>query len=260
MDKVDFISAQHVKIEFELASVLQRGLAYVIDSAILYVYLLVVLMSMTDAVVGAYSRMDYLMGLYLFLVNLPIVLYKPLMEYFYNGQTLGKMALGIRIVRVNGDRMTIRDIFIRWVMRGDFFWVSLLSNPGFIGLIPFISVLDLIFASMSPLRQRAGDMMTSVIAIRTKPSRAYTLKQILSKQEESQGNFTYENVIQFTDEDMLYLKKVVEQYKKFKSPEVQLLLDNLAIKTAEKLEVSPPTKNKVSFLETVLKDYVHLTR
>ena len=113
MDKVDFISAQHVKIEFELASVLQRGLAYVIDSAILYVYLLVVLMSMTDAVVGAYSRMDYLMGLFLFLVNLPIVLYKPLMEYFYNGQTLGKMALGIRLVRVNGDRMTIRDIFIR---------------------------------------------------------------------------------------------------------------------------------------------------
>ena len=43
MDKVEFISAQHVKIEFEMASVLQRGLAYVLDTAIGYVYLIIVI-------------------------------------------------------------------------------------------------------------------------------------------------------------------------------------------------------------------------
>jgi len=86
-----------------------------------------------DSIRLAYSDMDVFVGLFILLVNLPIVLYKPLMEYFFNGQTLGRMALGIRMVRANGDRMTIKDIFVRWVMRGEFFWISLVSNPGFIG-------------------------------------------------------------------------------------------------------------------------------
>ena len=90
MEKVSFISAQHVKIEFEMASVLQRGLAYIIDTAIGYVYLLIVMLSLIDSAIKAYSELDVLVGLFILLVNLPIVLYKPLMEYFFNGQTLGK--------------------------------------------------------------------------------------------------------------------------------------------------------------------------
>ena len=58
MDKVEFISAQHVKIEFEMASVLQRGLAYVLDTAIGYVYLIIVMLSLIDSVRLAYSDMD----------------------------------------------------------------------------------------------------------------------------------------------------------------------------------------------------------
>lgn len=260
MDKVSFISAQHVKIEFEMASVLQRGLAYVIDTAIGYIYLIIVMLSLIDSVRLAYSDMDVLVGLFILLVNLPIVLYKPLMEYFFNGQTLGRMALGIRMVRANGDRMTIKDIFVRWVMRGEFFWISLVSNPGFIGLIPFISGIDLLVASMSPLRQRIGDMMVSVIAIRTRPNRAYTLKEVLSKQTDAEYVPTYEKCITFTDEDMIYLKKVIEQYKKFKEPEVKELLNQVTVKTQQRLEIEEPITNPLVFLETVLKDYVQLTR
>lgn len=260
MDKVSFISAQHVKIEFEMASVLQRGLAYVIDTAIGYIYLIIVMLSLMDSIRLAYSDMDVFVGLFILLVNLPIVLYKPLMEYFFNGQTLGRMALGIRMVRANGDRMTIKDIFVRWVMRGEFFWISLVSNPGFIGLIPFISGIDLLVASISPLRQRIGDMMVSVIAIRTRPNRAYTLKEVLSKQTDAEYVATYEKCITFTDEDMMYLKKVIEQYKKFKEPEVKELLNQVTVKTQERLEIEEPITNPLVFLETVLKDYVQLTR
>ena len=252
MDKVEFISAQHVKIEFEMASVLQRGLAYVLDTAIGYVYLIIVMLSLIDSVRLAYSDMDVLVGLFILLVNLPIVLYKPMMEYFFNGQTLGKMAMGIR--------MAIRDIFVRWVMRGEFFWISLVSNPAFIGLIPFISAIDLLVASMTPLRQRVGDMMVSVIAIRTRPNRTFTLKEVLSRQTEVEYVPTFEKCITFTDEDMMYLKKVIEQYKKFKEPEVKELLDQVTLKTQQRLEIEEPIKDQIKFLETVLKDYVQLTR
>ncbi len=260
MEKVSFVSAQHVKIEFEMASVLQRCLAYVVDTVIIYIYLLIVMLALLDRAFISFNNIDVFMGLFILLVNAPVVLYKPLMEYFFNGQTLGRMLFGIRMVRINGDRVTIKDIFIRWVMRGEFFWISMVSNPGFIGLIPFISAIDFIVASISPLRQRIGDMMASVIAIRTRPNRTYTLKEVLSKQTETNYVPTYENCITFTDEDMLYLKKVIEQYKKYKEPEVKDLLNQVTIKTQKRLEIKDPINNQLLFLETVLKDYVQITR
>ena len=113
---------------------------------------------------------------------------------------------------------------------------------------------------MTPLRQRIGDLMVSVIAIRTRPNRTYTLKEVLSKQSNVEYVPTYEKCISFTDEDMLYLKKVLEQYKKYKEPEVKELLDQVTIKTAQRLELEEPISKQIKFLETVLKDYVQLTR
>ena len=102
--------------------------------------------------------------------------------------------------------------------------------------------------------------MVSVIAIRTRPNRTYTLKEVLSKQSNVEYVPTYEKCISFTDEDMLYLKKVLEQYKKYKEPEVKELLDQVTIKTAQRLELEEPIPKQIKFLETVLKDYVQLTR
>ena len=59
---------------------------------------------------------------------------------------------------------------------------------------------------------------------------------------------------------MMYLKKVMEQYKKFKEPEVKELLDQVTVKTKQRLEIEEPITNQLLFLETVLKDYVQLTR
>ena len=258
MEKVDFVSAQQVKIEFELATVFQRGIAYVLDTLISYVYVILVMILILSNF--SYSDADNVLGIFTFLITLPIVLYKPLMEYFFNGQTLGKMVVGIRMVRANGDRLTIRDIFVRWVMRGEYFWLSMFSNAGYIGFIPFISIIDLLVASMTPLRQRIGDMMVSVIAVRTRPSRKFSLNDVLSKQTTVIYSPTYEGCISFTDEDMIYMKKVIEQYKKFQEPEVKELLDEVTKKTMDRLEIEGPVPNQIEFLETVLKDYVQLTR
>jgi hypothetical protein len=260
MKKVEFLSAQHVKIEFEMASVVQRALAYVIDTVIIYVYFMIVLFAfLNDASIWS-QDLDLALLLLVLLVNMPIYLYKPVMEYFFNGQTLGKMAVGIRMVRVNGDRMTLQDNFLRWVMRGEFFWVSLVSNPVWILIIPFITLLDFLAMSLSPKHQRIGDMIVSVIAIRTRPSRKYKLSDILSRQESTSYKPTYEKVISFTDEDIMYLKNVIEQYKNYRNAEITKVFNAVTQKTCERLEIELPKKNTTAFLEKVLKDYVYLTR
>jgi len=81
MEKVDFVSAQQVKIEFELATVFQRGIAYVLDTLISYVYVILVMILILSNF--SYSDADNVLGIFTFLITLPIVLYKPLMEYFF---------------------------------------------------------------------------------------------------------------------------------------------------------------------------------
>jgi uncharacterized RDD family membrane protein YckC len=260
MKKVEFLSAQHVKIEFEMASVVQRVLAYVIDTVIIYVYFLIVIFAFLNDVSIWSSDLDLALLLLVLLVNMPIYLYKPLMEYFFNGQTVGKMALGIRMVRMNGDRMTLQDNFVRWVMRGDFFWVSLISNPVWIFIIPILTLIDFFALSLSPNNQRFGDMIVSVIAIRTRPARKYKLSDILSRQEAASYKPTYEKVISFTDEDIMYLKNVIEQYKNYKNAEITKVFNAVTQKTCERLEIEMPKKTTTAFLEKVLKDYVYLTR
>jgi uncharacterized RDD family membrane protein YckC len=51
------------------------------------------------------------------------LLYAPLMMARTNGQTLGRMALGIRVVRANGHPMTfgwamLREVAVKWLLFG----------------------------------------------------------------------------------------------------------------------------------------------
>jgi uncharacterized RDD family membrane protein YckC len=122
MAKINFTSAQQVEIEYEIASVVQRIAAYVIDTIILSVYLFIVFMAVQfDNLFTNFGTWLFFM---LLLAKLPWILYQPVMEYLTGGQTIGKMALGIRVVQLNGERVGWREVMTRWFLRGDFLWIS----------------------------------------------------------------------------------------------------------------------------------------
>jgi len=50
----------------------------------------------------------------LLLISIPGFLYKPLMESFY-GATLGKMACGIKVTDENGEKLTLKAAYIRFI-------------------------------------------------------------------------------------------------------------------------------------------------
>ena len=54
--------------------------------------------------------------------------------------------------------------------------------------------------------------------------------------------------------------KTERSYIRPMAPEVKELLDQVTIKTAQHLELEEPIPKQIKFLETVLKDYVQLTR
>ena len=204
---------------------------------------------------GNASNTSY--GLYLFvavlalvlvaIIYLPVFFYKFLSEYFFSGRTVGKMASGTRVIKVNGEVPSITDYFLRSSFMLIDFWVS-------IGSFGFLT------ASSSDRNQRIGDMVAGTVVIRIKSSINYTMNDILSIKTAENYTPVYPSVTQFTEEDMLLVKNALERVAQFPNKRHNNLIIEIAKKCQRILLLEQLPENKHSFLKTLLQDYIVLTR
>ncbi|PKR82081.1 hypothetical protein CW751_01720 [Brumimicrobium salinarum] len=264
MQKLKLKTDQNVPIEVELASIGQRLLAVFLDIAILIAYLLV--MSLVIMMIFSsqfnlleYQFFDFWSILFMLVVYIPFALYTPLMEYFTKGQTIGKMAIGIRVSKINGENATFRDCFTRWLFRPYELYILLLFNGGFFVFIASF-FFDTLIGAISNKNQRIGDFMANTVVIRQKPKQVYTIKQILAIQNKKEYIPKYLGITQYTDEDMMLVKHVLTRMKKHDNKATREVAIQLADKIAEDLKLEEIPTKKLQFLKTVLKDYIVLTR
>ena len=256
MKSIEFESAQNVKIEYELASVAQRAAAAMIDFFAFAIYFLIctMVLGLTDFIDASYGSELFIQ---LLLVKIPWIFYNPTIEYLTQGQSLGKYILGIRVVTISGERPGLREVFTRWIFKGDFLWIS---ADFFLLFWVGIGVLGIIYAGTSERRQRMGDVMANTIVIKSKSSIRYSLKDVLSIK--SQENYTpvYSEVVKLTDEDMLLIKNTIQRVRANPNPATKQFAIDLANKTAELIGLEETPKKRLQFLQTLLQDYVVLTR
>ncbi len=260
MKSVEFVSAQNVKVEYEYATIIQRTTATIIDATTVAVYLIImyIIIRRIDS--------DYELLLELIIMKIPWIFYHPIMEYLTHGQTLGKYAMGIRVVTYDGERPGLREIFTRWIFKGHFFWIafSFFMAPAELfvwGLIHVgIGVIGFMHASVSDKKQRMGDVMAGTIVIKDKSAVRYSLRDVLSIK--SQENYTpeYPAVIRFTDEDMLLIKNTIQRVRKYPNPETKKFAIELADESARLIGLEKTPDKRLKFLQTLLQDYVVLTR
>tara|TARA_R110002072_G_scaffold303039_2_gene491743 strand:+ start:3082 stop:3852 length:771 start_codon:yes stop_codon:yes gene_type:complete len=256
MKTIEFESAQNVRVEYELASVGQRTAAAMLDFLMFFIYFIIFGMvfdftSWFQQDVGGYLFFQLL------LLKLPWIFYNPIIEYLTHGQSLGKYILGIRVVTVSGERPGLREVFTRWMFKGDFIWIS----ADFLVLFWFgIGLMGIVYAGTSRRNQRIGDVMANTIVIKNKSSINYSLKDVLAIK--NQDNYTpeYPAAIRFTDEDMLLIKNTIQRVKSNPNPETKKFAIELADKSAELIGLSDTPKKRLKFLQTLLQDYVVLTR
>ena len=99
MDTISLETSQIVTIEYELAGIWERILAFFIDTVILYAYLILVFL------LFAFGDSEELLGndialFFYLIVTLPVWLgYHLLCETIFSGQSIGKMALKIKVVK-----------------------------------------------------------------------------------------------------------------------------------------------------------------
>ncbi len=232
-------TAQNVNLDYKIVSVGERILAFFIDIILFSLYFFVVEL-ITDAMGEAFTDRWTVFGLQQ-LLFLPVMFYSLYMHIIFQGQTVGKMILKIRVVRTDGSPAHWSHFFTRWMLRLVDIWLF----TGSVGL------LTLLF---SEKHQRIGDMAAGTVVISTQ--KQTTISHTILEEVEADYQPTFVNVTDLTDKDVRLIKETFLIAKKsgdFKT--MNLLRQKVA--TVLSLESSLYDKQ---FIETVLKDYNYYTQ
>lgn len=244
MKNVEILTSNNVTIQYELASVMQRILAFILDAFIVTLYSL--LASFVVGVIFVYS--PQLGEIFYFILIFPVVTFYTLVsEIYFNGQTLGKRIMNIRVIKVTGENPTVNDYFLRWTYR----IVDIFLSAG---------ALAAIFISSSDKGQRLGDVSANTTIIKLNPDTKYSIRDILNIGKTGEYKPTYLQVTKLSDEDMLLIKNTITSVSKRPNLANKKFANELVVKSAEVLNIDNIPKNRMKFLKTLLKDYIVLTR
>lgn len=252
MKTISIRTSQNVTIEYELPSTVQRIIAWVIDLAILSLTISV-LSALFVFLISIMGLSDIFITLFSFLVLVPLwFFYSLFCEIIFNGQSIGKRAMGIRVVKLNGDIPSLSDYFMRWSFR----MVDIMFSFG---------TLATLLVTGTEKGQRLGDILAGTTVIKVKSTQHVNMKELLNIRSFKNYEPTYERVTVFSEDEMLSIKTILNRASRFpKQKDTYQLLQKTATLAARKLDISHekftnPQQTK-QFLHTVLQDYIVLTR
>jgi uncharacterized RDD family membrane protein YckC len=240
MNEIEITTTQNITIHYELANIWERIFAFIIDliiitvsSSILYGITVIILPSPSDILI--------------YFTLLPIIIfYSILFELFNNGQSIGKMALKLRVIRIDGEKTAFSDYLMRWMFR-------ILDIYGSFGGIAFLGIIS------STNNQRIGDLLANTVVVSLRKDNRMKLNNLLKLNNEKKYVAVYPEVLKFDEETMLVVKEVLKKQLKYPNLAHKKAFDLLIDKIVTELDLKVP-KNKIEFLKTLLKDYILLTR
>ena len=178
---------------------------------------------------------------------LVFMFYTLSMELLFSGQTPGKMALKIKVIKLDGTEPSPLDFLIRWTFRIVDIWFS-------------IGGMAVVFISTSLRSQRLGGVLSNTMVVQLGGESNLALRDILKIEDRSKYTPEYRDVIRFSEEEMLTVKSVLDRYATYRNPAHLALIEETSRRCAQVLEISDIPKNRNEFLRTLIRDYIVLTR
>ncbi len=254
MPVIQIATPFNIDIEFELAEFYKRLLAYFIDFLLLIIYMF----SMLYLLFGGFRLGAESQGFIILVVVLPMLFYTLLTELWLGGQTIGKKALSIKVVSLDGGEPTLGQYLLRWFLRfyeWGFVIFTIFWYNGFFGfgLLMLGGITSIIVMVATPKAQRLGDIVAGTVVVNTK-SKLTVDDTIFQHVSESNYKVTFPQVMKLSDRDINTIKSVLVQAKKTNSYE---MCNRVAFKVQDVLKV-PTDMYAVDFLEKILEDYNYL--
>lgn len=234
MEQVYIETTQNVRLDFQLASLGDRFVAWLLDGLVMGVYgaLVLLLVFGTSGFDATSTQVLMLIG-----VSLPILLYHAGMEIFFHGQSVGKMIRKIRVVNLDGTQPTVGRLLFRWIAR-------ILEFSLFPGLAMFAYMLSF-------KGQRLGDLAAGTTVIRLKKN--ISLDEITHTASVPEGYVpTFPEVRNLSYREMELIRDAFAFAQK---REDYVMMEDLYKKLKIVLGVEQTELKFIPFLETVIADF-----
>lgn len=240
MKIIEIRTAQNVVLQYELADLRDRILAFIIDFAcMIFGFSL-----LTTFLAQVFSDT---MDVVLLLVTAVFMFYSLVFETLNHGQSIGKMAMRIRVMKITGGHATLADYAARWVFRLADIYLSLGG------------IASILIASSSK-SQRIGDIVANTTVVKIVPKLNLDLKDILDIHSGESYKPEFAQARQLPEEDVLLIKSALDRYRRYGNRAHLEAINSLAEKISSVLQVDKRQLDNHVFLQTILKDYVTLTR
>lgn len=247
----------NIDLEFKIAGVNKRALAWFIDIVLICLYYYLVLRLIYPA-----HRMGEAANAtaVIFVVILPVLLYQLLFELFMNGQTIGKKIAGIKVIDKEGKEPTWGQYCLRWILCiGNLFifiipYLILLS-PGLMLIFMILYLPDFLCIVISAKAQRIGDFAAGTVVIDSN-YKANISETIYLEIENKDYKPLFPQVMRLSDRDINGIRNLLNTKRPTSDTTRYTIEVAQKIKTVLGIESDLyPT----DFLEQLLKDYNYYT-
>ncbi|NHA06061.1 RDD family protein [Mucilaginibacter sp. HC2] len=243
MQTIRITTTQNIDIDYEVAGLGERIVAYIIDMAMFFVILIGTLIAISAA--GGFEKGGnggYAgLGIMLIIYAVLFVFYDLICEVAMNGQSVGKKVMKIKVISLDGTRPRLGQYLLRWLFR----------------IVDFTLTSDLcalICIAVSDKSQRVGDMVAGTTLIRTVPRTK--MQNIAFKPEADTYQPVFPQAASLSEQDVELINEVINNYIKSGN---SMLVYSMAQRIKDLLNVMPPAEmNNMLFLQTIIKDYSHI--
>ena len=230
MQKISIQTTQNVRIEYVLAGLGDRILAYIIDVVIIFAY------AMTFVFLFGLLEVEPPLAL-IVLLALPAFMYHLLCEVLLNGQSIGKRQMKIKVVKLDGSSPGLGSYLMRWILR-------------LIDLNTFGGGIAVLCIAITPRDQRLGDLAAGTTVVKVKGQETVPVFAVDDNYQP-----TYLEALQLSDADIDTIQRVIKAHRDSGNTEPVRLT---AAKVQETLGIQSDMR-PLQFLFTVVRDYKHLT-
>lgn len=221
------ITGQYVNIQPTVASVGDRIFAQIIDWLVVLAFVLLVVW------LGIALDINSNWFFIVCVIFVPLF-YTLLFEIFNQGQSLGKMAMKMQVVKLDGTMPTLGSYLMRWLL-------YLVDGPttSFMGLLAMI---------LSRNNQRLGDMAAGTVVIKRENYRKIQIS--LDEYDYLMKNYhpRYPQAADLSLEQIEIITRTIELRSDAQAME-------LARKVRQKLGVERKEMDDAAFLQRIVRDY-----
>ena len=232
MQAVNIRTTQNVQLEYPLAGIGERLLAYAIDLFITVSFYFIVMFILN------LGGMEISLSLYLIIAIIAYV-YRFVMELAFNGQTVGKMALNIKVVKLDGSPPSVAAYMLRWLLEPIDF------------LITGVAVVSIILTrngqeNWRPIGWYDGHQNKRI-------SRVNIQNKVIMQKVAEDYKPTFPDAANLTDYEIRVIKASLKAFKEDAKAEPTQVLEN---KLKEKYNITSDLPT-IKFLYTLMRDHAY---